>query len=487
MPYPRTIRAPLRRLLGAAGAMVLLTACNTTPAMHVPKSTASAAAAQAAATHSVGTHSNGAGAARISPKDTRPIAFERAIIGVRYGEVIANFPAGGIQGISGTLCNYLYQGSDNTLVWSSTNRELSGWDDGVGTIFHEVMNARGFDLAGDPDALFDRQDERSRAELVIGARIEEIKGNLCEEHHWWDGRPLGKFAGEMYQRVQWAVYDVTARREVAQIATEGYARLPNPKRTGIYDLFMDSFSSAAESLGRNPKFLNAIRAGRVPETAETAERAPLDDATIVLTRVAPLTASFKRNADRITGSVVTVRRGRGHGSGFVVSADGHILTNRHVVGAADTVRVIFENGLSVEGTVVRRHKTRDVALVKVPLGGLFALPIEPTLPDVADDVFVVGSPVDEGLHSTVTRGVVSGFRTFPDDGMNYIQADAVIHGGNSGGPLFDAHGNVIGISVKGLSDSRMKLGSGIGFFIPIGEALDYLNLELTAATASKGS
>ena len=93
---------------------------------------------------------------------------------------------------------------------------------------------------------------------------------------------------------------------------------------------------------------------------------------------------------------------------------------------------------------------------------------------ISDTVFAIGSPLDEALKSTVTRGVVSAFRHLKHRGMDYIQADVDIQSGNSGGPLVDANGNVVGITVLGIGDRSI----GLNFFIPISEALEFLKIDL---------
>jgi S1-C subfamily serine protease len=176
------------------------------------------------------------------------------------------------------------------------------------------------------------------------------------------------------------------------------------------------------------------------------------------------------------GATVTVLTGGGHGSGFVVSRDGLILTNHHVVGDARQVRVRFASGVQVDGTVLRRDARRDVALVRVPVTHDAPLPIRAAHARVGEEVYAIGTPLDEANAATVTRGIVSALR---DDGPSgqLIQSDATIHGGNSGGPLLDRFGNVIGIAVAGQTDANTgQVAAGLNFFIPVGEALERLNL-----------
>ena len=100
----------------------------------------------------------------------------------------------------------------------------------------------------------------------------------------------------------------------------------------------------------------------------------------------------------------------GHGSGFFISEDGYLLTNAHVVGEADKVSVVLNNGFEVPGKVIRKLKSRDIALVKVGLRVPTALPLRAAQATKLERVFVVGTTLRESLSSTVTSEIVSGFR-----------------------------------------------------------------------------
>jgi serine protease Do len=137
--------------------------------------------------------------------------------------------------------------------------------------------------------------------------------------------------------------------------------------------------------------------------------------------------------------------------------------------------VIFTNGLEVTGKVLRRDPAVDVALVQIPIRTRNVLPIRRELPRRLEDVYAVGSPMDEQLQASFTKGVVSGLRIDRVTGIRDIQADVPISGGNSGGPLLDRFGNVVGIAVSGIEDARAQ---NINFFIPIQDALDAIRVDI---------
>lgn len=155
------------------------------------------------------------------------------------------------------------------------------------------------------------------------------------------------------------------------------------------------------------------------------------------------------------------------GSGVIVSADGYILTNYHVIRGAEAIRVGLTDGRSADATVVGTDPDTDLALLKIALPHL--RPIEMGRSDdlhVGDIVLAIGDPY--GVGQTVTQGIVSalgrnqlGLSTFE----NFIQTDAAINPGNSGGALINAKGQLVGINTALYSPSGSS--SGIGFAIPV--------------------
>ena len=168
---------------------------------------------------------------------------------------------------------------------------------------------------------------------------------------------------------------------------------------------------------------------------------------------------------------------RGEGTGWVYDADGHIVTNHHVVDGAEEIIVNFYNGLWAEGEVVASDPQSDLAVVKVtPPEGLTLQPLTVAQPDVLDVghwVVAFGTPF--GLEGSMTLGIVSAMgRGFPlgeGDGPRYtlpdvIQTDAAINPGNSGGPLLNLEGEVVGVNFA--INSPIRANSGVGFAIPAG-------------------
>jgi serine protease Do len=174
---------------------------------------------------------------------------------------------------------------------------------------------------------------------------------------------------------------------------------------------------------------------------------------------------------------------RGAGSGFIIDADGSILTNNHVIDRAERITVKLSDGRSLRARVVGADPDTDVALIKVD--GQTGLPVAP-LGDsstlrMGEWVCAIGNPL--GYEHSVTVGVVSflGRKLFDESLDNYIQTDAAINFGNSGGPLINARGEVIGINAA--ISSR---ASSIGFAVPINGAASILPQLRARGRVSRG-
>ncbi len=161
---------------------------------------------------------------------------------------------------------------------------------------------------------------------------------------------------------------------------------------------------------------------------------------------------------------------RGQGSGFIVSADGLILTNAHVVDGAKEVTVKLQDRREFRAKVLGSDRTTDIAVLRIDAKGLPVVRLgDPQQLQVGDPVLAIGAPY--GFEQTATQGIVSAKgRSLPGDAMvPFIQTDAAVNPGNSGGPLFDGAGNVVGINAQ--IYSRTGGYQGLAFAIPIDLAL----------------
>ncbi|MEN9771549.1 MAG: hypothetical protein RJA58_192 [Pseudomonadota bacterium] len=174
---------------------------------------------------------------------------------------------------------------------------------------------------------------------------------------------------------------------------------------------------------------------------------------------------------------------RGVGSGFIISSDGYILTNHHVVDGADDILVTLADKREFKARLIGSDRRTDVALVKINANGLVALKFgDPNKLRVGEWVLAIGSPF--GLENTVTAGIVSAKGRDTGDYLPFIQTDVAVNPGNSGGPLLNMRGEVIGINSQ--IYSRTGGFMGISFAIPIDEANRVADQLRTTGRVTRG-
>jgi serine protease Do len=181
-----------------------------------------------------------------------------------------------------------------------------------------------------------------------------------------------------------------------------------------------------------------------------------------------------------------VPRQQGLGSGVIVTKDGYILTNNHVVDGAEEVKVALQDGREFTAKVIGRDPKSDVAVIRIDAKDLPALSMaDSDQVEVGDLVLAIGNPF--GIGQTVTTGIVSATGRAGAIGLDYedfIQTDAAINPGNSGGALVDAEGRLIGINTAILS--RSGGNQGIGFAIPVNLARDVMESLVKDGRVTRG-
>jgi S1-C subfamily serine protease len=167
----------------------------------------------------------------------------------------------------------------------------------------------------------------------------------------------------------------------------------------------------------------------------------------------------------------------GMGSGFIVDESGYVLTNQHVIANATTIKVTLTAGDSYTATVVDSDANRDLALLKMASTRMDFPTIQlgsASDAAVGDTVLVVGFPL--GLELTgpasFSNGIVSALRTI--DGLDYLQTDAAINSGSSGGPVVNMQGMLVGLCVASVTDPN-KTVVGLGLVIPVADVLKFID------------
>ena len=185
--------------------------------------------------------------------------------------------------------------------------------------------------------------------------------------------------------------------------------------------------------------------------------------------------------ESVQAGVVQITTSGGSGSGFILTADGLVVTNEHVVAGVNTVGVWLTSGRRYDGEVLERDATADLALVRIDGGDSFdAIPVgNPDAVRMGDEVLALGFPIADriGNSMTVTRGIISSIRKLR--GLDLLQTDAALNPGNSGGPLVNSAGEVIGVNTSRIEDTGDgRPVSNIGF------AVSVIELERRLSTLS---
>ncbi|MCP9904544.1 serine protease [Cyanobium sp. BA5m-10] len=197
-------------------------------------------------------------------------------------------------------------------------------------------------------------------------------------------------------------------------------------------------------------------------------------------------AGFQKIVAASLDKVVGIKSGIGTGTGFVAESTGLIFTNRHVVQSKKTVDISYADGSETTAEVIFRDREKDLAIlrptsarIKTPLPLCYA-----SYPKPGEEVFALGNP--RGLANTVTRGIVSSvrrsegeFRSVVPEGTTLIQTDAAVNPGNSGGPLLNANGEVIGIVTF-----KRSAGEGLNFALSVIDALEAIQAKRPALAAT---
>jgi len=174
---------------------------------------------------------------------------------------------------------------------------------------------------------------------------------------------------------------------------------------------------------------------------------------------------------------------RGLGSGFIITGDGYVLTNHHVVDGADDIFITLSDRREFKGKLIGSDRRTDVALVKIDATGLPLVKIgDPNKTKVGEWCIAIGSPF--GLDNTVTAGIVSAKARETGEYLPFIQTDVAVNPGNSGGPLINMRGEVIGINSQIFTTSGSY--AGISFAIPIDEAMNVQEQLRTSGRVIRG-
>ncbi len=298
-----------------------------------------------------------------------------------------------------------------------------------------------------------------RPKILIKPVVESISFDL-------NGKSLIDYTGHESIKINWNIYKMSEKSTLlTTIKTKTETFRISGSSTKILDHLI---SEASMDLLENDSiydYLQKVEKEYMVSTKGEEIKINIQTATKYLT-----TKDALKNSK---SAVVTVINKDGFGSGFIISTDGYVMTNYHVIKDEKNVSVRLNNDFKVKATVVKSNKDYDLALLHIDGEDLNALPMgNSDLIEVGEEVYAIGTPMDESFGQTITKGIISGQRLI--NGINFLQTDVSINSGNSGGPLLNEKGEVIGITTMKLSGEGVE---GIGFCIPSNAAFEMLNIK----------
>lgn len=346
-----------------------------------------------------------------------------------------------------------------TLRWEAGDSELK--TDRMAAVFDEELVASGL-LQKAAENLFEEGPSQG---LQAGVIVTKLDAQICSLAN--DDGSNRVFRGKVTMSADWQIYDPVQHAVIARVSTIATGEEKKLSADGVSRILMAGFRANARELAATPEFKGSL-------TGASHAAAPT---------VQPISFRAALNGGPgLTGAtkgVVSVYAGEGFGSGVLISSDGYVLTNHHVAGATGQVRVHWPDGTDTVGEVLRSDPKRDVAVIRTTPHGP-PLSIRRSAAQVGEPVFAIGTPLSKDLSNTVTRGIVSAMRTL--EGEPWIQSDVAVTHGNSGGPLVDEGGEILGLTAWGVAPNGAS--ANINFFIPIDDALRALALQPTVGAAS---
>jgi len=379
----------------------------------------------------------------IKVENSSPIAFKKALLRIPAGTQIGYHHDGLLK-----IRQFAYS-SQSTISAGSAEFNI---------VANEELKSAGYKVVGDAKVLFEESAEW-KARFLLGASILQIAYNTYA--------PLAGNCSECSVLVKWELMDKMQRRVIYESNTQGYFKL-NAQGTGAIYL---AFRLALRELLADNKFADLVVGSAITSTESIN---PATVHTVLLPRVSILQGIQPDIIDYAKLATVTVLTESGHASGFFISTEGHIITNAHAVADMNFVDVRLANGIRLQANVLHSNTEYDVAIIEVNGSGFRALPLfDQGTVRTGQEVYAIGTPAFESLAQSVTKGIISGTRVVAT--KEYIQTDVKVNPGNSGGPLVDSSGRVLGI----ITWKVVAIGyEGLAFCVPIQTALEHLGIKV---------
>jgi S1-C subfamily serine protease len=345
------------------------------------------------------------------------------------------------------------------LYWTDGVSDLKARD--IGGVISNTFNKLGYSTENAIGSI------PAAGNLILKAKIKDLKITFCANK-----KDKTRAKASSLVDVDWVLYDPISDEELLVYKTRGSHVGINGSfiKEGTKKSLENTFAAATKNLLANTEFTDYIFPVDLSEMKEK-----FDDEIDVEYEIGSGSGRFSLVADNVKKNSVTIKTKNGHGSGVFINDEGYILTNAHVVGDEKDLIVIFEDQ-EYNAILVRKERIRDVALVKVKdyIFGADGVKISNEKPNIGDNLYVIGSPLKIELKHTVTKGIVSANRTL--NGQDFIQTDAAINRGNSGGAVFNDSGELVALTVAGVF-TNTGASLNINYLIPIDDAILTLNIK----------
>jgi serine protease Do len=357
-----------------------------------------------------------------------------------------------------TYRNYLRKDSKKKAVSTDMKEEIKIENTIFSLVLNDLLAEKGYiDTTG--SVLKDSY----LGNLLLNATIKDYT------IHHIANRYYTRFGGMVYVdiEIEWEVLDYYKKPIYTQITKSKSGQFAIQDYEKINKVIAESMKDVME--GSLIEFLSTEKVDfLLHDKSELAKEKVFDE--ILIAR----NSNKVSNLSETVKSTLTVKTKKGFGSGFLISGDGYIITNYHVVSDPKDLKVVLNDKSEYGAEIVRVSKIYDLALLKIKASNLlsFSFSLSEEIP-IASEIYAIGTPTAEDLSQTISRGIVSGIRTV--DNYKLIQTDASINSGNSGGPIVNKNGEVVGVVSSKLKGFGVE---GVAFGIPATEIFDKLNIKI---------
>jgi S1-C subfamily serine protease len=292
---------------------------------------------------------------------------------------------------------------------------------------------------------------------LVGGTIDSYKLNSYA--------PLAGNYCEAEYSITWQVYDKENRKVIYSAQSTGSSRIKGVS----LEVALIAFKACFRNFLSDASYVRTL-----DEYLDVKSSRRAEDVNIRYYKT--YTSQPRRIVEFAGRAVIAVKTEVGHGSGFVFNEDGYAITSYHVVQGVNTIDAIMHDGKIIQTKIITTQPDKDLAIIKLSGSGYDYLAFgDVSQAPVGSTVYAIGAPVVLELAQSVSRGVVSGYRD--SEKYTLVQTDATVNPGNSGGPLIDESGRVIGIVALKIP---VEYGiEGLGFGISINDAIECFNLSDT--------